>query len=86
MSLSIVFNTDLSLVLRDVESVALLLIPCGALLLVVGWAFLLLHCLVVGLEDGLTLGHVPVVSELRGPITQSIEDIQDIQERGCCGD
>ena len=45
------------------ESVALLLIPCGALLLVVGWAFLLLHRLVVGLEDGLALGLVPVVSE-----------------------
>ena len=68
------------------ESVALLLIPCGALLLVVGWAFLLLHRLVVDLEDGLTLGHVPVVSEPRGPTKQSVQDIQDIQERGGCGE
>ena len=85
-SLSIVFNTDLSLVLRDVKRVALLLIPCSALLLVVGWAFLLLHRLVVGLEDGLTLGQVPVVSEPRGPTKQSVQDIQDIQERGGCGE
>ena len=62
-SLSIFFNTDLSLVLRDVVSVALLLVLVGALLLVVGRALLLLLRLVVGLEDGLALGLVPVVSE-----------------------
>ena len=44
-------------------SVALLLVLVGALLLVVGRALLLLLRLVVGLEDGLALGLVPVVSE-----------------------
>ena len=64
--LSIVFNTDLSLVLRDVVSVALLLVLGGALLLVVGRALLLLLRVVVGLEDDLALGLVPVVSEPGG--------------------
>ena len=63
-------------------SVALLLVLGGALLLVVGRALLLLLRVVVGLEDDLALGLVPVVSEPGGSTEQAVQEIQDRGGRG----